>query len=67
MVVQTVATGRPVSRPTTPRPIVRVLLTARAHGYLDAVQSLPASPAPFGHQAHRYYQGYLLGITAAPR
>ena len=60
MAVQTITPGRPARRPT---PTYRVALTARAHGLLDALHGLPANPAPFGRQAHRYYQGYLLGIA----
>ena len=64
MAVQTIDTGRPACRPT---PSYRVVLTARAHGYLDAVQGRAARPAPFARQGGQYLAGYLLGIATLSR
>ena len=71
MAVQTIVQGRPVRRPTFPltgRALMSVhlrmiLLTAKAHGLLDALHGLPANPAPFGRQATVYYRAYL-GVLA---
>ena len=71
MAVQTIVQGRPVRRPTFPltgRALMSVhlrmiLLTAKAHGLLDAVQGRAARPAAFGRQALDYYRAYLAALS----